>query len=134
MQATVARRVVVKGDGMVRQDEAERMRTRLDRLHAVMEEWVSWCRSDVPRVGYPRHSALIQGAPGCAADRSDSSRGEVIDAAVEDLAPIHRAAVLRRYGVMSVWRFPRDNYAQILEAALEALIVGLKRKGVDVTT
>lgn len=135
MHATVARRVMVRGNGGVQQqDEAQRMRERLDRLHAVMEDWVAWCRADVPRVGFPRYSALVQGAPACAADRADSSRAEVVDAAVDDLAPIHRAAILRRYGVMAVWRFPRNNYAEILDAALEALIVILKRKGVDVTT
>lgn len=126
----VARRVV-RGEG-VRGDAVEDLRQRMSRLHALMDEWVVWCRRDVPRVGFPSHSALIVGAAGCPQERAISGRAELVDAAVEDLSPIHRAAVLRRYGVAAVWRFPRDNYAEVLEAALSSLIVGLRRKGVDI--
>lgn len=132
----VVRRVVVRGvalrvDPVDPVDPVEQMRLRMGRLHALMDEWVVWCRRDVPRVGFPSHSALIIGAAGCPQERAVSARAELVDAVVEDLVPIHRAAVMRRYGVAAVWRFPRDNYAVVLEAALLALIVGLRRKGVD---
>lgn len=131
MQAMAARRVVVRGESM-QVDEVEQMRMRMDRLHALMDEWVCWCRADVPRIGFPRYSAMVQGAPASAEDRAESGRAEIIDAAVEDLEPIHRAAIQRRYGVVAVWRFPRSNYADVLAVALDALIKGLRRKGVDI--
>lgn len=131
MQAMAARRVV-RGSGVVQQDDVEQMRQRMSRLHALMDEWVMWCRSDFPRVGFPRYSAMIQGAPASGADRAESGRAEVVGAAVEDLPPIQRAAVHRRYGVVAVWRFPRNNYAEMLEQALDALIKILRRRGIDI--
>lgn len=129
---TVVRRVkVLMGAGPDR-DSVERVQLRMERLHALMDDWVLWCRRDVPRVGYPSHCTLIVGAAGCPYERATSARAGVVDAAVDDLSPIHRAAVMRRYGIAAVWRFPRDNYAVVLEQALSALIAILRRKGVDI--
>lgn len=127
----VKRRVVVRAAVAV-VDPMERERRRLDALAAVMADWVEWMRRDDLRVGFPQHSALVRGAEGCAYENAESARVEAIDAAVSDLSPIHRAAVCRRYGLGAVWQFPQANYAEVLQAANEALIAGLKRKGVDI--
>lgn len=49
---------------------------------------------------------------------------------MQDLMPAQRAAVMRRYGIAAVFRFPRDNYEQCLLMAHEVLIKALQRKGV----
>lgn len=125
------RRVVVRAS-VPAVDPIERERARLDALAAVMADWVEWMRRDDSRVGFPAHSALVRGAEGCVYEHAESARIEAIDAVVSDLAPIHRAAVCRRYGLVAVWRFPRENYAEVLQGANEALIAGLKKKGVDI--
>lgn len=125
------RRVVVRAAVPV-VDPVRKERERLAALAAVMADWVEWMRRDDLRVGFPAHSALVRGAEGCVYERAESARIEAIDAVVADLAPIHRAAVCKRYGLAAVWRFQRENYAEVLQVANEALIAGLKRKGVDI--
>lgn len=127
----VKRRVVVRAAVAV-VDPIERERRRLDALAAVVADWVEWMRRDDSRVGFPQHSALVRGAEGCAYENAESARVQAIDAVVSDLPAIQRAAVCRRYGLAAVFRFPRANYAEVLEAANEALIAGLRRKGVDI--
>lgn len=112
-------------------DQQQRDRERMDRMRAVMEEWADWMRVDDSRIGFPGHSALVRGAPACSYERADSGRAELVDAAVSDLEPIQRAAIQRRYRVCAVWRFPRHNYAEVLDKAHTSLLVLLRKKGVD---
>ncbi len=112
-------------------DQQRRVRDRMDRMHAVMEEWADWMRLDDSRIGYPGHSALVRGAPGCSYERADGVRALLVDAAVSDLEPIQRAAIQKQYKVCAVWVFPRLNYAEVLDKAHAALLVLLRKKGVD---
>ena len=61
---------------------------------------------------------------------ADNQTYASVDACVQDLMPAQRAAVMRRYGIAAVFRFPRDNYEQCLLMAHEVLIKALPRKGV----
>lgn len=51
------------------------------------------------------------------------------DAAVRALAPSERAAIDHRY-LESVWRFPRNNFEELLEAARMRVRATLIRRGV----
>jgi len=73
----------------------------------------------------------VRGAAGDAYDRLELGRVELVDTAVGDLEPIQRAAIQRRYGLCAVWRFPRLNYGEVLDQAHTALMVLLRKKGVD---
>jgi hypothetical protein len=112
-------------------DQQRRDRDRMDRMVVVMEDWADWMKVDDSRIGFPGHSALVRGAPGCSYERAESGRAELVDAAVSDLDPIQRAAIQKRYKVCSVWRFPRANYAEVLDKAHASLLVLLRKKGVD---
>ena len=53
-----------------------------------------------------------------------------IESVIDDLDPAPRAAINRRYGICSVFRFPRNNYEQTLVLAHERLVIICKRKGI----
>lgn len=128
-----SRRVVRSSDCGVPAGVVRSERDKLDRLARVMEDWAEWMRHDDCKVGWPSHAAMIRGADtACVYERAEGTRVELVDAAVEDLSAIHRAAISRRYGVCAVWRFPRLNYAEILEGAHGALIANLRKRGIDI--
>ena len=121
---------VVQRAGFV-SDQRQRDKIRMDRMREVMEDWAGWMRRDDSRIGFPGHSALVRGAPGCSYERAESGRAELVDAAVDDLEPIQRAAIQVRYKVCAVWRFPRLNYGEVLDKAHASLLGLLRKKGVD---
>lgn len=108
--------------------------TELDRLKGLLEEWARWMGSYRPNLGAksPSYSqttgshdfeSLFEGV--------ESYIMRTVDTAVSDLSPAQSAAVHKRYLGID-WRFPRDNYALMLDAAHDALMVSLKRKNVIV--
>lgn len=107
-----------------------------DALISLLEGWASWQANYRPKLGYPSRSLSCY----CEAstdfdemcDEVDSQMFATIDVCVQDLPPAQRAAIMRRYGIAAVFRFPRDNYAEMLQAAHERLMVVLPRKGVEV--
>lgn len=109
---------------------------RVEALVGLLEDWARWQRGYRMKLGFPTRSAVV--ANGASTDfesmceASDADVMGAIDAAVDDLPPAHRAAVMRRYGVAAVFRFPRDNYESCLVAAHEALLDVLPRRGVMV--
>ena len=116
----------------MRRDD-EHMR-HMGRLRVLLEDWADWQRTYRPRLGYPSRSltCYIEGSrdfEGMCED-ADSATFAAIDACVQDLVPSQRAAVMRRYGIAAVFRFPRDNYEACLLAAHERLLVDLPKKGV----
>ena len=106
----------------------------LEALVALLEDWADWQRTYRPRLGYPSRSLTCysEGSrdfEGMCED-ADNATFAAIDACVQDLVPAQRAAVMRRYGIAAVFRFPRDNYEACLLAAHERLLVDLPKKGV----
>ena len=106
----------------------------IESLVAMLTEWAQWQRAYAPRLGYPSKSLTCysEGSrdfEGMCED-ADNQTFAAVDACVQDLVPAQRAAVLRRYGIAAVFRFPRDNYEQCLLMAHEVLIKALPRKGV----
>lgn len=106
----------------------------LEALVAMLTDWAQWQRAYAPRLGYPSRSITCYSESGqdfegmC--DSVDAHTFSTVDACVQDLVPAQRAAVMRRYGIASVFRFPRENYEQCLLMAHETLLVALPRKGV----
>lgn len=122
-------------------NDLEQLKRSLDVLIAIMEDWSHWQQGYRMKIGYPSCSAGFQSG-GSVSEESETSPYErsedysamlAVDAVVqEDLAPIERAAILRRYGVAAVFRFPRENYEDVLLRAHERLMVLLPRKGIVV--
>ena len=103
-------------------------------LVALLEDWSQWQASYRLRLGYPSRSLTCYSESAqdfeSLCESVDHSTFSTVDACVQDLAPAQRAAVMRRYGIAAVFRFPRDNYEQCLLMAHDALIVSLTKKGV----
>jgi len=121
------------GDGM--KNDIQELKRTVDALVRLMAEWADWQKGYRMKLGYPSRSCgLSTDAATTFEDMCDAVDGEtmrIVDGVVqEDLTPIERAAVLRRYGVAAVFRFPRDNYADVLGRAHERLFVLLRKKGV----
>ena len=107
---------------------------RIESLVALLTEWAQWQRTYSLRLGYPSRSLTCysEGSrdfEGMCED-ADNQTYASVDACVQDLMPAQRAAVMRRYGIAAVFRFPRDSYEQCLLMAHEVLIKALPRKGV----
>ena len=109
----------------------------MDGIIHILTRWSRWQASWTPRLGYPARSAVVR----CcgyyssfedALDDVEAWRNRAVDAAVDELVPAQRAAVMRAYGIAAVFRFPRDNYEACLAAAHARLAVTLARRGVSV--
>jgi hypothetical protein len=107
---------------------------RMERLRVILEDWATWQRTYRPRLGYPSRSLTCYSEGSTDFEgmckEADSATYAAVDACVQDLVPAQRAAVMRRYGIAAVFRFPRDNYGACLLAAHERLMVELPKKGV----
>ena len=109
---------------------------RFARLVILLEDWAEWMRGYSPVRGYSNHTVGLSNGYGSSTtfedmcESSDSIVCKAIDAELDSLVPSHRAAINRRYGVASVFRFPRMNYADCLIQAHEQLIERLPKRGV----
>jgi hypothetical protein len=107
---------------------------QIESLVALLTEWAQWQRAYSPRLGYPSRSLTCysEGSQDFESlcDAVDNQTFASVDACVQDLMPAQRAAVMRRYGIAAVFRFPRDNYEHCLLMAHEVLIKARPRKGV----
>lgn len=113
----------------------DRLRQQVAALVALLEDWARWQQGYRVRLGYPSRSIGMASNASQDFDELcesvDQATLRIIDATIqEDLLPAECCAVLRRYGVSAVWRFPRNNYEQMLCQAHEKLMVLLPRKGV----
>lgn len=124
---------------MIRED-VQTMKRSVDALVALLEDWASWQKGYRLKLGFPSCSAgfasvgsVSNESEPCLYERAeDGAIMGTVDAVIQDLPPAQSAAILRRYGVAAVFRFPRDNYEQCLLEAHERLIVELPRNGVIV--
>lgn len=112
----------------------EKTTTELESLVRLLEDWAAWQSTYRPKTGFKSRSAgfvalgLQSFEDMC--ERSDNVTMRTIDASIDSLEPAQSAAINRRYGVCAVFRFPRQNYEQVLIEAHNRLIVICKRKGV----
>lgn len=117
-------------------NDIQALKRSVDALVALLEDWADWQRGYRMKVGAATCSAGFSGSGTSSFDDLfDGVQADMMrrtDAAIDDLPPIQNAAILRRYGVAAVFRFPRENYAECLDAAHERLMVELPRRGVIV--
>lgn len=110
------------------------MHNETEVLICLLEDWAKWQASFRERTGFKSRSAgfasfgLSTFEDMC--EQSDNATMKAIDASVDSLDPAQRAAINRKYGICAVFRFPRDNFEQMLELAHFNLVVTVKRRGV----
>lgn len=102
---------------------------------ALLEDWAAWQRGFRLKLGYPTKSTGLECGGSSSTfddlcDRADAAQMQWVDACVQDLSAVQRAAVMRRYGVAAVFRFPRHNYESVLCDAHIALMSAFRRKGI----
>lgn len=96
--------------------------------------WRAWQRRGDIHIGYPTRSlGLSSGYASKSFDEFceelDSSIAHAMDAIIEhELSPVQRAAVYHKY-LHAVYRFPRNNFDEALNQALDLISTGMKRKG-----
>lgn len=97
------------------------------------QNWARWMGLDRMTRGYPSRAC------GCtswgdswdndtAEARSERKQAACVNALIEGLKPSQRAAIHHRY-LHAVFQFTRDNYAQLLVEAREAVSKGLWSRG-----
>lgn len=116
-------------------DETKHLQRSVETVVRLLEDWADWQRGYRLKLGYPTKSAGLECGGGSSSfdDLCDASDAEVmgkVDVCVNDLPPIHKAAILKRYGVAAVFRFPRQNYEQVLCDAHMSLVEAFAKKGV----
>src|SRR5574343_2117000 len=101
-------------------------------LTNLLYDWSKWQHSYSPNIGYDFKSAGFSSS-GLSSfedmcEQSDNATMMALDAAIDSLLPAERAAINRCYGICAVFRFPRDNYEDVLAMAHESLAVSVKRR------
>jgi hypothetical protein len=103
-------------------------------LVLLLEDWANWQSSYRPNTGFKSRSAGFSSLGLQSFDdmchQSDNATMRALDSAIDDLDPAPRAAINRKYGVCSVFCFPRDNFEQTLILAHDRLVIICKRKGI----
>jgi len=109
--------------------------TDYQRMHVLLEDWARWSERYHINLGAQTHSVGFASGGSSRTfddlcDAADDQQMEVIDASVYSLIPIHQAAICKAFGLCAVWRFPRQNYEQVLETGLAQLLTLFRKKGV----
>jgi len=108
--------------------------SEVEALVLLLEDWAQWQSSYRPNTGFKSRSAGFSSLGLQSFDdmchQSDNATMKTIDSAIDDLEPAQRAAINRKYGVCSVFRFPRNNFEDTLVLAHDRLVVICKRNGV----
>lgn len=102
-----------------------------------LETWATWMRGPDGPEGLPQRACggLLSNFTTLDADnekaygRLDNWIAERVNAVVSDLAPAPKAAIYHRF-LHAVYRFPRGNYVEILQSAMERIRDGLRERQV----
>lgn len=105
------------------------------RLVVILEDWAHWNSRYAGVKASSRSVGLTSGYTSSKTfddmlDEVENSIAELVESAVDDLPSGQAAAINTCYGLCSVFRYPRGNYADLLLDAHEALMVALPKKGV----
>lgn len=109
--------------------------SQIDSLVRLLMDWADWQKGYRMKTNYPGRSAGFN--PGGYVSKSFDEMAEendceicrLVDYAIDDLSPVHNAAIYRRY-LSALFRFERVSYVEALEAAHNQLLVSLPKKGV----
>jgi hypothetical protein len=105
------------------------------RFVQLMEDWADWFNGYDPRLGFsPKCAGLQNGRVSSDFDELmagvDKRVFQIIEAKIDDLPVMERAAVQKRYRLCTIWRFPRNNYEDMLQKGHERILDHLLAKGV----
>lgn len=104
-----------------------------ERLDVLLEIWADWVHQGSWVDGYPARAAAVRSLAGPDFDEmveaSDEQLAQSVQAGIDSLALHHQAALSHRY-TEAVWRFPRMEFALVLQDARQSLMVVLNRRGV----
>lgn len=107
-----------------------------ERVEWHLRNWQTWMHRPALRLGMPRKAAVGENYTSVDLDNEiayeslDDDLAERTNAVIDGLVPAQRMAIYKAYGMISVWRFPRDNFEAVLKLAKASVAVGLVRKGV----
>ena len=105
-----------------------------DRLDYLLELWAEWLHRGEWVEGYPHRATVLRTLAGDDFDdmveAADESQAESVQACIDGLELHHQAALAHRYSE-AVWRFPRMEFALVLQDARMALSVALNRRGIE---
>jgi len=98
----------------------------------VLVIWARWMRGYQAGIGFRNRSVGLETGGNsqtfdAMCEDADRALAKATNAAIEDLPPAQECAIHNAY-LGAVWRFPRDNYAQTLEAAKLSVVIGLRRR------
>jgi len=105
------------------------------RLNFHLENWAIWMQSDQGVRGYNKKSAgFITGGNSQTFEdmisQSDVWCARRMNTHIENLPPAQNGAILHRYNICRVFRFPRGNYADLLLEARDTLLKALITDGI----
>ncbi len=104
-----------------------------DRVEWHLANWKTWMHTGRSVDRLPRRSTGIGNSHSTSFDdmieASDVRCAMITDAIISDLPPAQSCAVHRKY-LSSVYRFPRDNFVDMLELAKKAIGIQLAIRGV----
>jgi hypothetical protein len=101
--------------------------------------WCAWKHGWYGPDGLPSGSMVaenystIDRESDAAYDRLDAWIAETCDVVIESIGQAHpaqKAALYRCYDIVSAFRFPRGNYAELLVQAKSNVLLGLRKRGV----
>lgn len=104
------------------------------RLEWHFDNWRRWMRNDTVTDGAPHKAAGCVGGGYSQsfddmADASDIRCARVLDALVSSLSHSERAAINHQY-LYAIFRFPRENFQELLDAARLKIAKWLVERGV----
>ena len=97
-----------------------------DPLTDVLDIWVRWSRRDDIALTHRDRTGDYdeQDEPYI---KADIRTAEAVHVMVFELKPLHRWAVQKRCGVLTVWRFPNADYLKELAEAEQLLTTKMKK-------
>lgn len=102
-----------------------------ERLKAKLEDWAHWMQGYRPNLGTGQSCFISTGSHDFESlfQGVDKQVMKAIETAIDDLPNTQSAAIHRRY-LHIEWRFPRENYADMLDKAHDQLLISLPKRNV----
>lgn len=105
-----------------------------DRLSVLLDLWAAWVSTGSWVDGFPSRSPVLCSTAGVdfedMAHESDTRLAEHVQACIDGLPLNEQAALSHRY-TEAVWRFPRLEFAVVLQSARLMVREALERRGVE---
>lgn len=105
--------------------------TPLGSLKSKLEQWAVWTEGYRPNLSTKTSTCRCTGSHDFESLFQGIERQVMksIDTAINDLPPAQSAAIHKKYLGIN-WRFPRENYEEMLKQAHDALLISLPRRNV----